>query len=93
MSRTTWKDHKYDEVFESTCAYVAMRRQTDPSFSIETLEGLLETQCTYQGQGWDGMGEMGLIVTSATIAAYEHMLVEWRKELSDNPSVRRNVRT
>lgn len=82
MTRTTWKSRKYEEVFESTCAYVATRRQTDPGFSIEMLEGLLETQCTYQGQGWDGMGEMGHIVTSATVAAYEHMLVEWRKELT-----------
>ena len=81
MSRTTWKNRKYDEVFESTYAYVAMRRQTDPHFTIETLERLLETQYTYQGQGWDGMGEMGHIVTSATVAAYEHMLAEWRKEL------------
>jgi hypothetical protein len=82
VSRITWKSQKYDEVFERTCAYVAMRRQTDPGFPIEMLEGLLETQYTYQGQGWDGMGEMGHIITSATIAAYEHMLVEWRQELA-----------
>jgi len=81
VSITTWKNQKYDEVFESTCAYVATRRQTDPHFTIETLQGLLQTQYTYQGQGWDGMGEMGHIVTSATVAAYEHMLAEWRKEL------------
>jgi len=81
VSRTSWKSYKYDEVFESTCAYVAMRRQSDPAFTIEMLEGLLATQCTYQGQGWHGMGEMGHIITSATIAAYEHMLAEWRKEL------------
>ena len=82
MSRTTWKDQKYDEVFEGTCAYVTLRRQTDPNFTIEMLDGLLETQYTYQGQGWSGTGEMGHVVTSATVAAYEHMLVEWRKELT-----------
>jgi hypothetical protein len=73
-----WRQRKYDEVFEQTCAQVELRRRHDPSFSLEQLEGILRTAYVDEGNDWVGRGAVQDIVLSATIAAYEHVLAEWR---------------
>ena len=81
MSSGAWQQHKYDEVFEHTCAHIRRRRQLDPGFGIEQLEGLLQSEYVSQGNDWDGKGTIQHIVQAATIAAYELVMAEWRREL------------
>jgi hypothetical protein len=74
------QERKYIQVFEDTCYFVARRKYTDPRFSIADLERLLDTAYTREGNDWVGRGAVADIVNAATIAAYEHMLIEWKKE-------------
>jgi hypothetical protein len=74
-----WEQRVYDEVFDTLCRQIEKQRQEDPRFSLDDLEGLLESQYIYQGNDWVGRGRLADLRTSATIAAYEHCLAEWRK--------------
>ncbi len=71
----------YDEVFEVTCAEIAHRRAHQAGFTIATLEGMLETAYVAEGNDQDGRGHIWHLRQSATIAACEHCLAEWKKEL------------
>jgi len=77
---TDWQDEKYHQVLEETLAHVAQRRRADPTFTRTSLERLLQTQYVNYDNDWVGRGSVQDIVCAATIAAYEHALVEWRKE-------------
>jgi hypothetical protein len=81
MSEEHWTDKMYDEVFEATCAEIMHRRQQRPDFTISDLEALLEAAYVAEGNDQDGRGHIWHIRQSASIAACEHCLAEWRKEL------------
>ena len=76
-----WNEQNYDETFEKACIYVDNRRKTDKDFSIKTLEDMLETMYVRRGNDWVGKGPLKNIEDSATIAAFEHKLAEWKKEI------------
>ena len=78
MQRHNWKEQKYESVFTDTCRNVQLQQLTDPDFTIEDLEAQLRDAYILQGNGWTGKGELKDIVESATIAAYEHILAEWK---------------
>jgi hypothetical protein len=80
LSVENWRKKKYDEVFEQTCLRLDLQRRTDAHFTAERLEGLLRSAYVDQGNDWVGRGGLHEIVQSATIAAYEHMLAEWRND-------------
>jgi hypothetical protein len=80
MDLDGWQARKYHITFEKVCHFVAYQRQVNPKFGIEDVEHLLENAYTREGNDWAGRGLVGHIVNSATIAAYEHVLAEWRKE-------------
>ena len=73
-----WKTQRYQKVYNDTITHLDYLRETDPTFSIEKLEKLLETE--YMSEGAYGNSEVAEIVASATIAAYQAYLVEWKKE-------------
>ena len=75
-----WQQRRYEEVFEEACARLALRRQADPAFTLQELEGLLTTAYVAEGNDWIGRGTVHEITQSATIAAYEHTLAEWRAQ-------------
>ncbi len=77
MSSTDWREKKREEVFESTLKGLENRRRVDPSFSLSDARSSLDHLYVLEGNDWLGRGELGDIVTSATIAAYEHFIVEW----------------
>ena len=78
MQHSNWKQEKYDSVFTDICRNVQLQQLTDPDFTIEDLEAQLRDAYILQGNGWAGKGELKDIVESATIAAYEHILAEWK---------------
>jgi hypothetical protein len=51
-----------------------------PALQHRDLERLFDTAYTREGNDWVGRGAVADIVNAATIAAYEHMLIEWKKE-------------
>jgi hypothetical protein len=78
MSSTDWQEQKRKEVFESSLKGLENRKRIDPGFSLSDAYSALEHLYVLEGNDWLGRGELGDIVTSATIAAYEHFIFEWR---------------
>lgn len=81
MDLDTWQKHKYDTVFEDVCHFVAYQRETDPTFTLAQLEGLLQMAYHRADDDWVGRGIVQDIVLSATVAAYEQCLTAWKTEL------------
>jgi hypothetical protein len=83
MSTVEWQDRKYHEVFDTVYATTKYRKVLDPDFHIKDLERLISTLYAHEGDNQGGRGSVADIVSSATIAAHEQVLVEWKK---DHPS-------
>ena len=77
MSSTDWREVKQESVFESTLRGLENRRKADRSFTIADARSALEHLYILEGNDWLGRGELGDIVASATISAYEHFIHEW----------------
>jgi hypothetical protein len=81
MSSTDWREQKREATFEGTLSGLENRRRVDPSYTIADARQDLEHQYILEGNDWLGRGELGDIISSATIAAYEHFIFEWQSEL------------
>ncbi|MFZ3109544.1 MAG: hypothetical protein WA234_02480 [Rectinemataceae bacterium] len=81
MASTDWREQKREQVFESMLRGLENRRRIDPEFTLANARSALEHQYILDGNDWLGRGELGDIVTSATIAAYEHFIAEWQVEV------------
>lgn len=77
-----WQEKKYHEVFDNVLSTTRYRRLKDPDFSIKDLERLLATLYVNDGNNQGGRGGVGDIVSQATIAAHEQVLLEWKRELA-----------
>ena len=71
-------DTIYNSIYERTLAHLENQSQM-PSFDIINIEKELEALYIYEGQDWGGRGEVKEIEISATIAAYQVFLNEFRK--------------
>lgn len=71
-----WRDLKYREVFEQTLKRTRFQLAYDPAFTMENVQGLLQSQYEYKGQDWVGRGAVIDVTIAATIAAYELILAE-----------------
>jgi hypothetical protein len=78
VGNSDWRDRKYDEVFEDSIRGLERRKAADPSFSLSDAQGTLSHLYVRFGNDWEGRGELQDIVLSATIAAYEHFIAEWK---------------
>jgi hypothetical protein len=72
-----WQDKKYAEVFEQELLGLE-RRKVNTDCTIEDIEGLLESLYRLDGDDWLGRGGVQDIVISATIAAHERFIAEWK---------------
>ena len=80
MSETTeWIDEKYTRVFDEELLGLVRRSEKDPAFSVLDAEGILKNLYIMDGNDWTGRGFVGDTTMSATIAAYEHFIVEAKK--------------
>ena len=84
MSSTDWREKKREEVFESTVKGLENRRRVDSEFSLSDVKSALNHLYILEGNDWMGRGELGDIVSSATIAAYEHFQNEWERALANS---------
>jgi len=78
---TNWRDIKYREVFEQELRGLERRRIVDQNCTPEDLTGILETLYLSDGSDWIGRGDLQDIILSATIAAYEYFISEWKANL------------
>lgn len=75
-----WQDLKYHEIYEGTLEGLQRRRSIDPAFTLEDARRQLEQLYVLDGNDWLGRGELGDIVSMATIAAYEAFIARWSAE-------------
>ena len=81
MSKTTeWMDVKHNEIFEEVLRGLTLRRESDPDCRIEDIERVLNNLYIRDGADYEGPGNLQKVNTSATIAAYEHFIAEWKAE-------------
>lgn len=80
MELDQWQEQKYQTVFDDVCAFIDDQRQTNPDFTRAYLEAMLEQAYKRDGNDWEGRGLAYQITLSATIAAYEQRLADWRNE-------------
>ncbi len=81
MSESTeWLDNAYDQVLAEEKRGLERRRQNDPTLKIEDIQGILDNLYISDGNNWEGRGPLADVVISATIAAYELYISEWKKE-------------
>ncbi len=67
----------YEDAFDNAYAHFTLRKQEDPAFTKEFLQGLLDSMYTRQGNNWDGRGQAKDMMQSGMIAAAELVLTEW----------------
>jgi hypothetical protein len=73
-----WRDVKYEETFEQELRGLRRRRESDPSCTVEDLEGVLKHLYIMDGADWGGRGDVQDTIMAATIAAYEHFIAQWK---------------
>ncbi|WP_428771056.1 hypothetical protein V1L52_04210 [Treponema sp. HNW] len=82
MSETTeWEGIAYKQVFDEETLGLERRKAHDPDLSINELENILESLYVSEGNNYVGRGPVGDIIMSATIAAYEQFIGEWKREV------------
>lgn len=72
-----YREKIYEDTFSNVCKEMRHRRQNDPQFSKEELEGVLRSLYVDQGNDWVGRGEVRDLINEATISACELILSEW----------------
>jgi hypothetical protein len=77
-----WRDQTYHDFFESVLRGLERRKKLDESFRLADAEGMLAHLYIQDGNDWIGRGEVQDITLGATIAAYEHLIAEWKAEIS-----------
>ncbi len=81
MGETTdWADSQYQKAFDDELIALSRRREHDPNCTVRDFEGILANLYIMDGNDWTGRGLVQDIALSATIAAYEHFIQEWKKE-------------
>lgn len=80
-NKSDWQERKYDEIFKKTCQFVENRKRNDENFSIKDLEEMIKLSYIRRGNDWVGKGPLKYIEDSAIIAAFEHKLAEWKKDM------------
>jgi len=82
ITDNTWKDEVYQQSFDNVTRHIKKMKDTDASFTLQELEGMLQAEYVNQGNDWVGRGELYDLRNAATIAAYQMLIAEWEKEKS-----------
>ena len=75
-----WRDVKYNNTFEQEILALQKRRDHDPNFTVDDLEGVLDDLYIMSGSD---LGEIMNLSLAAAIAAYEHFIAQWKAERSN----------
>jgi hypothetical protein len=74
-----WREIKYRETFEEETRGLERRKTADPLCTVEDLEGILKALYIMDGSDWGGRGDLQDTALTATIAAYEQFIANWKK--------------
>ena len=74
----SWEEEKFREVFENETRLLTRRKENDPSYSIEDLQGILNS--FYLMADFNCEGKVQEITLFATIAAYEAFIYEEKRK-------------
>ena len=78
-----WEDTKNQEVFEDEIRVLHRRRNADATCTIDDIQGILDSLYILDGNNAEGRSSVQQISLSATIAAYEAFVHQWKKELAE----------
>lgn len=70
----------YTQYFDDELRFLERRREQDPSFSPDVLEGTLKALYQIDGDNWEGRSSVAQCALDAQIDAVEKFLHEWKKE-------------
>jgi hypothetical protein len=73
-----WREVKYQEIFDQEIRGLQRRRESDPACTVADIEGVLQHLYIMDGADWYGRGDVQDTIMSATIAAYEHFIAQWK---------------
>jgi len=76
-----WRESKYEETLEQELRGLERRRRAEPECTVGDIQGILVHLYNMEGADWAGRGDLQDIILSATIAAYERFVFEWKAEL------------
>jgi hypothetical protein len=76
----TWRDALYTKTFDQEVRGLERRREAECGCTAADVEGILQGLYIMDGADWLGRGEVQDITMAATIAAYEHIIAEWKAE-------------
>jgi len=74
-----WRELSYRENYEKELLGLRRRLASDPSCTVEDLEGTLKNLYIMDGADWLGRGEVQSISLAAVIAAYETLIEELKR--------------
>jgi len=80
-SSDEWRNVKYRETFESELRGLERRRAGDPGCTVDDIEGTLKNLRILDGADQGGRGGVQETSMSATIAAHEVFISQWKAEL------------
>lgn len=86
MNKDKNNDLIYNERFELVYNELVYQKEHDKNYTIEQMENLLQSLYDNEGNNWTGRGDLRDMKQSATIAACEAVLAEWRSEIKDKRS-------
>jgi len=75
-----WQDIKYKEIYDQETRGLTRRRESDPDCKIEDIEGILDNLYIMDGADQGGRGPLQDTIMSATIAAYENFIHQWKNK-------------
>lgn len=81
VSETTdWEIKKFNELFDDEIRVLTRRRKNSKDCSIEDLQGTLDALYILEGNNIGGRSKVHEIALSASIAAYEKFIEDWKNE-------------
>ncbi|MDR1588025.1 MAG: hypothetical protein LBS57_11265 [Treponema sp.] len=75
-----WRDVLYQKTFEEELRGLERRRRAEPDCKVEDLEGILRNLYIMEGSDWVGRGDVQDTNMTATLAAYEYFIAQWKAE-------------
>ena len=79
LASVDWEEKKYQEVFDDETRLLVRRRAADARCTIEDVQGILDSLYVLDGNNAEGRSSVQQIALSATIAAYEAFIHQWKK--------------
>lgn len=75
-----WELDKFNEVFDDEIRVLQRRKESVSDCTISDLEGTLKSLYILEGNNLEGRSRVQEISLSASIAAYEKFIEDWKNE-------------